>query len=96
MRLREHPGFLNGWLAQPGGPFSRSYAAPLDGGDTLVDVFLQRIVAPGHPIVTLRQGGEHTLDFRLGDEEFGEALVRFLSLNAGRTIDEIGELEVDF
>ena len=99
MRLREHPGFLDGWLVQPGSPFSRSYAARLDGGDTLVDVFLQRAVGSDEPSVAVRtvyRGGEHTRDFRVGDQEFAEALVRFLTLNAGRTIDEIGELEVDF
>jgi hypothetical protein len=96
MRLRKHPGFLDGWPAQAGGA---SYAAPPDGSDILVDVFLQRAEGSDEPSVALRtayRGGEHTRDFRVGDQEFAEALVRFLTLNAGRMIKEIGELEVDF
>jgi hypothetical protein len=99
MRLREHPGFPDGWPAQPGGSFSGSHAVPLHGGDLLVQVFLQRIVGSDLPrvvLMTLYQGAEHTHEFRIGDKEFAEGLVRFLTLNAGRTIDEIGELEVDF
>jgi hypothetical protein len=99
MILREHPGLLDGWPAQPGGVFGRSYAAPVDGGDILVDVFLQRAMGSNEPSVALRtlcQGDEHTRDLRAGDEEFAEALVRFLNLNTGRMMKEIGELEVDF
>lgn len=99
MRLREHPGFLDGWPAEPGGAFGGSYASPLDGGDILMEVLLQRAVGSDEPSVVLRtlyQGGEHTRDNRVRDEQFAEALVRLLNLNAGRTIKEIGELEVDF
>lgn len=99
MRLREHPGLLDGWPAQPGGAFRRSHAAPVDGDDILVDVFLQRAMGSNEPSVALRtlcRGDEHTRDLRVGDEQFAEALVRFLNLNAGRMMKEIGELEVDF
>jgi hypothetical protein len=99
MRLRKHPGFLDGWPARAGGPFDRSYAAPADGSDILVDVFLQRPESSDETSVALRtiyRGGEYTRDFRVADQEFAEALVRFLTLNAGRMMKEIGELEVDF
>ena len=60
---------------------------------------MQRAAGSDEPSVALRtvcRGGEHTRDFRPGDQEFAEALFRFLTLNAGGMIKEIGELEIDF
>jgi hypothetical protein len=99
MRVREHPGFLDGWPAEPSGAFGRSYVAPLDRDDILTEVYLRRTVSSDEPNVVLRtlyRGGEHTRNNRVGDQEFAEELVRFLGPNVGKTIGEIGEMEIAF
>lgn len=99
MKLRDHPGLLDGWPPQPGGTHAKSYTSPIECLDTLQDVFIQRAVGADDldlAILTVYHGEQRTRDVRIRDNDFAQRLCDFLRKQSGKTIDEIGDLEIDF
>jgi hypothetical protein len=99
IKLRDHPGLLDGWPAQPGGAYVSSTKFPIDGVDTLQEVFLQLAVDSadaGLALETTYRGARYTRDLRVCDDNFAEKLSDFVRQHGGETIEEIGNLEVSF
>jgi len=99
MKLREHPGFLDGWPAEPGGAYDRYYVSPTDRLDVLTEVVIKLAVGSEYASVVLRTKYQRhvvTRDNRVRDDQFAKRLVGFLQTQIGKTIEEIGETEVDF
>jgi hypothetical protein len=99
MKLREHPGFVDAWPGEPGGPVDRYYVSPIARRDVLSEVILQIAVGSDSPSVVLRtmyQGKQSTRDNRVRDDKFAKELADFLKTQIGKTIEEIGETEVNF
>ncbi len=98
MKLREHSGLVGGWTEGLGG-VGRAPVVPIDNRDVLVSVSLSLAVGSDTPLVTLTttyQGNEHVRDIFVRDDRFGQALTNFLQTQVGKTVWEVGEVEVNF
>jgi hypothetical protein len=65
----------------------------------LQEVFLQRAVGsdvPSVALLTVYRGEEQTRDLRVRGADFAQHLLDFLRMHKGKTIREIGDLDVDF
>lgn len=99
MKLREHPGFVDRWPGEPGGAFAQGHVFPIDRLDVLSEVFLQSAVGSDLPSVVLRtiyQCKQNTRDNHVRDDQFAKTLADFLKTQVGKSIEEIGETEVEF
>ena len=89
LKLRDHAGFLDyGWPVQP-----------MDCLDRLEEVSLEQVVGSNRPKLVLRtlyNGKPRTRDFSIRNDDFAQKAAQFLRQHIGKTILEIGDLDVDF
>jgi hypothetical protein len=97
--LQSHPKLSGIWPPEPGGAYAPGAVIPLGGVDVLERVFYYAPVGHAQANVSLKtvyQGHSHTRDLLLDDSDFAARLAAFLRDNVGRTIAEIGTLEIPF
>lgn len=97
--VHKHPLLRDQWPPDPGGAFNKSYVAPLDGLDVLEQVYYYAPVGDEKANVALltRYGGhQHTRDILLSDPAFASKLASWLRQHIGKTIQQIGNLEINF
>jgi len=97
--LQYHPKLRNIWPPDPGGAFAPGAAIPIDGSDVLERVFYYAPVAQAKANVSLKtvyKGQYHTRDLLIDDANFAERLALYLREQVGRTIADLGKLEIDF
>jgi hypothetical protein len=97
--LQCHPKLRGIWPPDPGGAFARGSTIPIDGSDVLEQVFYYAPV--GHAkanvsLKTVQKGQYHTRDLLIDDADFAQRLALFLRDKVGRTIADLGMLEIDF
>jgi hypothetical protein len=88
MRIRELPE----WPPQPGGFFDRSFTVP-----TTEQGILKEVVRSHHNWVTFVcsfDGRDHTCDFEAPDHEYALQIEQILKNNIGKSLFEIGEIEI--
>jgi hypothetical protein len=97
--LQYHPKLRDVWPPEPGGAFAPGASFPIDGSDVLERVFFYAPVRQAKANVSLKtvyKGQYHTRDLLIDDANFAERLASFLREQVGRTIADIGKLEVDY
>jgi len=97
MIVRYHPKLRDIWPPEPGGAYQRAYRSPQGGTDILEQVFYYAPVAESKADIALRtryEGHEFTRDLLLEDPVFASQLVSWLRQHTGRTIQEIGDMEL--
>jgi hypothetical protein len=99
VELRLHPKLRDVWPPEPGGAFGPGTEFPLGGQDVLEQVFYYAPVADTKANVSLKtfyKGQYHTRDLLLRDVDFAEKLASRLRTEIGRTIADLGQIELDF
>lgn len=99
IELRQHPKLAGLWPPEPGGAFPKGAKFPLAGEDVLKQVFYYAPVGTAKANISLKtyyEGGFHTRDLLLDDEIFAQRLTTRLREKIGRTIEEIGRIQLDF
>ena len=99
MIVHNHPKLRDTWPPEPGGAFRSSYRLPEGGADVLEQVLYYSPVTNAKANIALRtrfEGHEYTRDILLDDPLFATRLASWLRRHVGSTIQEIGNLEVDF
>jgi len=84
---------------RPGPESSPRGRLPTDRLDVLTEVVIKLAVGSEYASVVLRTKYQRhvvTRDNRVRDDQFAKRLVGFLQTQIGKTIEEIGETEVDF
>jgi hypothetical protein len=97
--LQYHPKLRNIWPPDPGGAFAPGTTIPIDGSDVLERVFYYAPVGQAKANLSLKtvyQRQYHTRDLLIDDANFAERLASFLREQVGRTISDLGKLEIDF
>ena len=97
--LQSHPKLRGIWPPEPGGAYAPGSVVPIGGEDVLERVFYYAPVSHARANISLKtvyQGHYHTRDLLIDDADFAERLASFLRDKVGRTIAELGTLEVDF
>ena len=87
------------WPPEPGGAFAPGTVFPIAGSDVLERVFYYAPVGQARANVSLKtiyNGQYHTRDLLIDDSNLAERLASFLREQVGRTIADIGKLEIDF
>jgi len=99
VQLRLHPKLRDLWPPEPGGAFGPGTEFPLGGEDVLQQVFYYAPVSQARASVSLKttyKGQPHTRDLLLADVEFAQKLASRLRREVGRTIADLGQVEIDF
>ena len=99
VQLRLHPRLRDLWPPEPGGGFAPGAEFPTGGQDALEQVFYYAPVGKAKANVSLKtiyKGQYHTRDLLLDDVEFAQKLVSRLRRETGRTIADIGAIELEF
>jgi len=99
VQLRLHPKLRDMWPPEPGGAYQKGGRVPLDLKDVLTQVFYFAPVERAKADVSLKtsyEGAYHTRDILLDDPNFARILADRLRKEIGKTIEQIGQLEVDF
>ncbi len=99
VQLRLHPRLRGLWPPEPGGGFAPGAEFPIGGEDVLEHVFYYAPVGQAKADVSLKtsyKGHHHTRDLLLDDPDFAQSLTSRLRKETGRTIAELGELELEF
>jgi hypothetical protein len=97
--LRLHPKVRDIWPPDPGGAFAIGTELPLDGQDVLEQVFYYAPVSHAKANVSLKtlyKDHYHTRDILLDDAQFAQSLASRLRQEIGLTINELGQVELDF
>jgi hypothetical protein len=97
--LQYHPKLRDLWPPEPGGTFAPGAAFPIDLSDVLEQVFYYAPVGQAKANVSLKtlyKGQYHTRDLLIDEVNFAERLAAFLREKTGRTIADVGKLEIDF
>jgi hypothetical protein len=97
MIVRYHPKLRDVWPPEPGGAYQRGFRTPEGGKDILEQVFYYAPVAESKADIALRtryEGHEFTRDLLLEDPVFAGQLSSWLRQHTGRSIQEIGDLEL--
>jgi hypothetical protein len=97
--LQYHPKLRDIWPPEPGGGFARGTVFPINGADILERVFYYAPVGHAKADVSLKtiyQGHYHTRDLLIDDADFAQRLAAFLRDKVGRTIADLGMLEIEF
>ena len=97
--LQYHPKLRGFWPPEPGGAFAPGAEFPIDGADVLERVFFYAPVGQAKANVSMKtvyKGQYHTRDLLIDDANFAERLASFLREQVGRTIADIGKLEINF
>lgn len=97
MIVRYHPKLRDIWPPEPGGAYRPTYRSPEGGTDILEQVFYYAPVDAAKADIALRtryEGQEFTRDLLLEDEAFASRLAAWLRQHRGRTIQEIGDMEL--
>jgi len=97
--LRLHPKLREIWPPDPGGAFGPGTEFPLQGQDVLKQVFYYAPVSHAKANLSLKtfyKGNYHTRDLLLDDADFAQRLASRLRHEIGRTIADLGQLELDF
>lgn len=97
--LRLHPKLQGIWPPEPGGAFQRGTDFPLSGQDVLKQVFYYAPVSHAKANVSLKtfyKGAFHSRDLLIDDVEFARRLAERLKHALGKTVSELGEIEIDF
>jgi len=96
--LRNHPQLRDQWPTEPGGAFRPGYRSPEGGIDILEQVLYYAPVANAKAnvaLLTKYEGQQFTRDLLFDDPAFASRFVSWLRQHIGRTIHEIGELDID-
>jgi len=92
MRVRDYLGMS--WPPMPGGAFTRYQQFPADQRVPIAEVFP---AINGFLTFTCEfQGNLHTYDLPMDDQGLAEEFVRLLSRHAGSTLEQFGELRLDY
>jgi len=89
LRLRE----LENWPPQPGGPYDSYTRIPVGGEGRVDEVF--PVLENG---VTMRgdfEGRSHSYDYHAPSEEVADRVHKIVAQNLGKTVRELGELEIE-
>jgi|SRR5439155_6718557 len=97
--LRLHPKLQEIWPPEPGGAFEKGTEVPVGGQDVLEQVFYYAPVSHARANVSLKtfyKDHHHTRDLLLTDVEFAQRLASRLRQEIGRTVADLGQVELDF
>jgi len=92
MKVKEYPGVVD-WPPQPGGPYNRGQAFPVDQ-----KVLITQIFPVVNQFVTFTcefQNEQHSFDLQLKDKAVAEEFARFLKRHVGKTLEKFGEFRLD-
>lgn len=92
MRVKDYLGKI--WPPMPGGAFTRYQEFPADQGVSVAEVF--PVVNECLTFACEFQGNRHTYDLPMGDRELALELARLLSRHVGTTLEQFGDLCLDY
>lgn len=99
IELRYHPKLRGIWPPEPAGAHGRGAQFPLKGEDILTSVYYYAPIGGANAKLSLttRFGqAKQMRDLLLEDPLFAERLAARLRSELGRTIDEIGRIQLSF
>ena len=99
MQLREHPSLMGRWPPRSGGLAPTPRAGPADCLDILVEANVlekPQLGISGIILATTVKDEHFVREIVLFDRLFARALCKYLNHHAGKTIQDIGRLDVTF
>jgi len=96
MRLRDHAKIVD-WPPQPGGAGDGSKEHPQAQSQAVIEeVHVGSVANKSVPLSGTFRGTAFTYDILTKDPSFARKLVAELARHVGKTLQEIGDLDVDF
>ena len=97
MKIRVHPQTIDDWPPQPGGASIGRAEHPQSESQAVIEtVHVESIVDKSVPVTAIFRGNTFTYDIQTKDHLFAKRLATEIAKHIGKTLQQIGDLDIDF